>query len=43
MKMDFIYVKIIIPMNQFADKHPKLMFWTPIVISTIALIASITK
>lgn len=42
-KIDFIDDKIIIPMNQFADKHPKLMFWTPFVISTFALIGSIAK
>ena len=42
-KINFIYDKIIIPMNQFADRHHRLMFWTPVVISTIALIASIAK
>lgn len=42
-KIDFIDDKIIIPMNQFADKHPKLMFWTHFVISTFALIGSIAK
>lgn len=42
-EIDFIYDKIIIPMNQFANRHSKLMFWTPVVISIIALIASIAK
>lgn len=40
---DFIDEKIIVPMNKFADRHPKFIFWTPIVISTISLIASIAK
>ena len=36
---DFIDNKIIIPMNNFAEKHPNL----PIIISVIALIISIMK
>jgi len=42
-KIDFVYDKIIIPMNQFATIHPRLTFWTPIIISIISLIASIAK
>lgn len=42
---DFIDEKIIIPMNNFADKHYRFIFWCPIgmsiasiIITTISLI-----
>ena len=38
-EIDFMYDKIIIPMNQFADRHPKF----PLIISIISLIVSIAK
>jgi hypothetical protein len=36
---DFIDNKIIMPMNNFADRHPNL----PMIISILALLASILK
>lgn len=36
---EFIDNKIIIPMNQFAEKHPNL----PFIISVIALLVSLVK
>lgn len=40
---DFIYDKIIIPMNKFADKHPKGIRNFQWIIAIIALIVSIAK
>ena len=40
---DFIYEKIIIPMNNFTDKHPTGIRRFSLIIAIIALISSIAK
>ena len=40
---DFIDEKIIIPMNNFADEHPKGVHHFQLAISIIALIVAIAK
>lgn len=38
---DFIYDKIIIPMNNFADKHPNFIFRLQVTLCIISMILSI--